>query len=86
MDASRVVQLVSMLEANGVGVWLIGGWAIDALVDRQRRPHDDLDVLIADADVTAPRVSCQATVTKAHSPRWEQPTSWMRPVIRSTCM
>ena len=51
MDASRVVQLVSMLEASGVGVWLIGGWAIDALVGRQRRPHDDLDILIADADV-----------------------------------
>jgi lincosamide nucleotidyltransferase A/C/D/E len=51
MDASRVVRLVSMLEAAGVGVWLIGGWAIDALVGKQHRPHDDLDILIADADV-----------------------------------
>lgn len=51
MDASRVVRLVSMLEAAGAGVWLIGGWAIDALVGKQHRPHDDLDVVIADADV-----------------------------------
>jgi lincosamide nucleotidyltransferase A/C/D/E len=51
MGASRVVRLVSILEAACVGVWLIGGWAIDALVGKQHRPHDDLDILIADADV-----------------------------------
>jgi lincosamide nucleotidyltransferase A/C/D/E len=27
-----------------VSVWLDGGWAIDALIGEQRRPHDDVDV------------------------------------------
>jgi len=50
MDAARVVHLVAMLAAAGVTVWLIGGWAIDALLGGQRRTHDDLDLLIADRD------------------------------------
>jgi lincosamide nucleotidyltransferase A/C/D/E len=57
MNPSRVVRHVSSLEEAGVGVWLIGGWAIDALLGEQHRPHDDLDVLIPDTDVsTAGRV------------------------------
>ena len=45
MDAARVLDLLSHLEANGIPVWLDGGWAIDALLGEQTRSHDDLDLV-----------------------------------------
>lgn len=45
MDAERVLDLVEHLEAHGIRVWLDGGWAIDALLGRQTRAHDDLDLV-----------------------------------------
>jgi lincosamide nucleotidyltransferase A/C/D/E len=54
MDAHRVVGLVEHLAGRGIPVWLDGGWAIDALLGRERRPHDDLDLVAASEDV--PRI------------------------------
>jgi lincosamide nucleotidyltransferase A/C/D/E len=45
MDAERVLDLLSHLEARGISVWLDGGWAVDALLGEQTRPHDDLDLV-----------------------------------------
>jgi lincosamide nucleotidyltransferase A/C/D/E len=46
MDADRVLDLLAHLERHCITAWLDGGWAVDALVGRQRRPHDDLDLLV----------------------------------------
>jgi lincosamide nucleotidyltransferase A/C/D/E len=53
MSAQDVLQIVTALGGAGVGVWLDGGWGIDALVGEQTRPHDDLDCIIALADAEA---------------------------------
>jgi len=45
MDAACVLDLLSVLEARGIDVWLDGGWAIDALLGAQTRSHDDLDLV-----------------------------------------
>jgi lincosamide nucleotidyltransferase A/C/D/E len=45
MDAARVLDLLAALEALGIQVWLDGGWAVDALLGEQTRPHDDLDLV-----------------------------------------
>ena len=45
MDADRVLDLLSQLEARGIAVWLDGGWAVDALLGEQTRVHDDLDLV-----------------------------------------
>jgi lincosamide nucleotidyltransferase A/C/D/E len=50
MDADRVVEIVDRLESNGVASWLDGGWGIDALLGRQTRAHDDLDLIVRLAD------------------------------------
>lgn len=52
MDANEVVRLLGSLADGGVGTWLMGGWAIDALIGRRRRPHDDLDLLVRDVDLS----------------------------------
>jgi lincosamide nucleotidyltransferase A/C/D/E len=46
MNASDVVELLDFLEQHGIEIHVDGGWAVDALLGRQTRNHDDLDVAI----------------------------------------
>lgn len=46
MSAEDVVDLVGCLEERGIDVWLDGGWAVDAALETQTRPHDDLDLIV----------------------------------------
>ncbi|MEP6976417.1 MAG: hypothetical protein ABI948_00030 [Thermoleophilia bacterium] len=46
MLPADVVALYRDLQANGVRVWLMGGWGVDALLGRQTRPHHDVDLLV----------------------------------------
>jgi lincosamide nucleotidyltransferase A/C/D/E len=50
MEAEEVVAIVESLERSGVATWLDGGWGVDALLRRQTRGHDDLDLVVALAD------------------------------------
>ena len=54
MNQPSLLAVVELLEANGIDVRLDGGWGVDALLERQTREHDDLDVVIelAQADRT----------------------------------
>jgi lincosamide nucleotidyltransferase A/C/D/E len=45
MDPQEVVRLLDALDAAGIAVWLDGGWGVDALLERQTREHDDLDLV-----------------------------------------
>jgi lincosamide nucleotidyltransferase A/C/D/E len=46
MTAADVVDLVDSLQRAGIDVWLDGGWAVDAALERQTRSHDDLDLVV----------------------------------------
>jgi lincosamide nucleotidyltransferase A/C/D/E len=46
MDADQVIAILDQLEAEGIDVWVDGGWAVDALLNRQTRDHNDLDIVI----------------------------------------
>lgn len=45
MDAQSLVEVVERLEQDGIDVWLDGGWGVDALLERETREHDDLDLV-----------------------------------------
>jgi lincosamide nucleotidyltransferase A/C/D/E len=49
MPAELVPEVLDTLERAGVQAWLAGGWGVDALLEEQTRPHQDLD-LVFDAD------------------------------------
>jgi lincosamide nucleotidyltransferase A/C/D/E len=51
MTAVEVVTIVDHLEAAGIEIWVDGGWGVDALLEEQTRPHDDLDLVVALEDV-----------------------------------
>lgn len=54
---SLVLRLVDALEAQGIEVWLAGGWGVDALVGRPTRQHHDVDLVVRAAD-TDGAVAC----------------------------
>ena len=51
VGAEDVISLYKRLAAQGIQVWLTGGWGIDALLGEQTRPHKDLDVIMLLDDV-----------------------------------
>ncbi len=44
MSARNVVRLLKLLDAHHIEVIVDGGWAVDALLGRETRPHTDLDI------------------------------------------
>jgi len=51
MPPETVQALVAAMHAHDVAVCVAGGWAVDALVGRQTRPHADLDVWVEAREV-----------------------------------
>jgi lincosamide nucleotidyltransferase A/C/D/E len=60
MTAADVLDLVHLLNQNGIEVVLDGGWGVDALLGRQTRRHNDLDVAVLHKDVPAIRSLLEA--------------------------
>ncbi|MDR1701991.1 MAG: aminoglycoside nucleotidyltransferase [Sporomusaceae bacterium] len=46
MTEQDAVELLTAIKNSGIPVWLDGGWGIDALLGRQTRPHNDLDLFV----------------------------------------
>jgi lincosamide nucleotidyltransferase A/C/D/E len=57
VTADDVLAVLDALEANGIEYRVDGGWGVDALVGRQTRAHDDLDVVVARPDVARARAA-----------------------------
>lgn len=53
MDARDVLDVLAMLEEDGVDVVLHGGWGIDAVVGAQDRDHDDVDLFVSEEHLPA---------------------------------
>jgi lincosamide nucleotidyltransferase A/C/D/E len=51
MPAEHVVEIYDLLASRGIGVWIDGGWGVDALLERQTREHGDLDIAIQVKDL-----------------------------------
>lgn len=46
MNPTTVLYVLDLLAADGVPVWLDGGWGVDALLGRLSRAHNDLDLIL----------------------------------------
>lgn len=55
MESVEVLEIYKALEYSGIVIWVDGGWGVDALLHKQTRPHDDLDIAINQKDVTKAR-------------------------------
>ena len=52
MDAACVADIVAYLQKHGLEIYVDGGWAVDALLGDQSRPHGDLDIAIPHKQVS----------------------------------
>jgi len=52
MTPEALVDLLRLFETNEIEVWLDGGWAVDALLGAQTRPHKDVDIILRVADLS----------------------------------
>ena len=43
-------EIISLAMEAGIDVWLDGGWGVDALMGRQTRQHDDIDLFVQRED------------------------------------
>jgi len=55
MRAEEVVEFLQLMEEAGVEVHLDGGWGVDALLGRQTRSHEDVDIAVQHRNVPAVR-------------------------------
>jgi lincosamide nucleotidyltransferase A/C/D/E len=53
VTADEVLDVLDRLTAAGAEVWVDGGWAVDALLGEQSRPHSDLDLTVPVAGLDA---------------------------------
>lgn len=51
MQQKEVIDLYNQLENIEIKIWIDGGWAVDALLEKQTRPHNDLDIAIQQKDI-----------------------------------
>ena len=51
MTPGALVDLLQLFESAGIETWLDGGWAVDALLGKQTRPHKDVDIILRVADL-----------------------------------
>jgi lincosamide nucleotidyltransferase A/C/D/E len=53
MPADALVLLLQAFDHAEIELWLDGGWAVDAVLGEQTRPHKDVDVIVRRADLAA---------------------------------
>ena len=46
MSEYDIVDLLKTAKILGIAVWVGGGWGVDALVEKQTRPHNDIDLYL----------------------------------------
>ena len=51
MTSTDLVDLLHLLSEASIDVWLDGGWGVDALLKRQTRRHNDVDIIVRVTDV-----------------------------------
>jgi lincosamide nucleotidyltransferase A/C/D/E len=51
MTAADAVEIIKLLEENKIEVCVDGGWGVDALLGKQTRQHEDLDIALPHKDV-----------------------------------
>lgn len=60
MTAQDVIAFVQLLNQHHIGVYVDGGWGVDALLGEQTRIHADLDIAVEHKDVPQIRALLEA--------------------------
>lgn len=47
----NVIELYNTLQQNNIPIWIDGGWGVDALLKKQTREHEDLDIVVEERNL-----------------------------------
>ena len=62
-----MLDVLDCLASSGVSAWVDGGWGVDALLESETRPHDDLDLILRLEDVeTLEEALAEIGYSRAH--------------------
>ena len=59
MTVTDVWWYLDLFDRLDIEVWIDGGWGVDALLEKQTRPHGDLDIVVQEVDVPRLRSALQ---------------------------
>jgi lincosamide nucleotidyltransferase A/C/D/E len=59
MQPLEVLSVLDALAAQGLRVWLDGGWGVDALLGEVTRSHEDVDLVVVLEEISGVRQSLQ---------------------------
>ena len=48
---AKMIELYKLFEASRIKIWFDGGWGVDALLEKETRIHDDLDIVVEERNV-----------------------------------
>ena len=51
MTEADAAEILRLLKSHGLDVWVDGGWGVDALLGKQSRPHDDIDLVLRQSEI-----------------------------------
>jgi lincosamide nucleotidyltransferase A/C/D/E len=80
MQATAVVQFWEWARAAGLNICIDGGWAVDAMLGKQTRPHSDLDIALPASEVPALR----ALLERRGFSEVSRPDSWEHNFVLQT--
>ena len=60
MTANDVIEFVKLLNNNDIDVYIDGGWGVDALLEKQTRRNNDLDIAVQHKDIPQIRALLEA--------------------------
>jgi lincosamide nucleotidyltransferase A/C/D/E len=44
LSKTDAIEIITIAEENEIDIWIDGGWGIDALLEEETRPHNDIDL------------------------------------------
>lgn len=48
---ATVIELYKLFETYHIKIWLDGGWGVDALLGKETRSHEDLDIVVEESNL-----------------------------------